>query len=139
MGRKAGISESEKRLRVAFARALSIAIGNRRGAQSRAARQLGTSRQAISLYIRHKATPGPEILRRACTELNLALELGGFRLDAGGFPKAQKALPVPEQTSIFDAISEVANEQLNVKVLRKGAHSIDLKVSIDFKRVSTVR
>jgi hypothetical protein len=139
MGRKSGISTSERRLRSEIAQKLSDAIGTERGAEARAARQLGISRQAMNLYLREKATPGSEILRRACLLYNLKLDVGWQTLDSGSFrnPKPQAAPPV--QLTIFDAISEVVDRQLEVKVLRKGVHSIDLKVSIDFKKVRSVR
>jgi hypothetical protein len=43
---------------------------------------------------------------------------------------------VPVQRSLFEALSDVEDQQLDVKVLRKRAHSIDLQVSIDFKSLN---
>jgi transcriptional regulator with XRE-family HTH domain len=135
MGRRAGISWSEKLLRAEIARALSAAIGGSRGAQSSAAEQLGVSRQAMSLYIRQKATPSSEILRRMCQTLKLSLNVEGATVDLSAF--AQKTpRKTPVQTSLFDALSDVGDQQLDVKVLRKRAQSLDIQVTIDFRPTS---
>ena len=137
MGRKPGISRSEDLFRREIARALSAVIGDDRGAQSRAADKLGISRQAMSLYIGKKATPSSAILGRACAIWpHLSFNnVEGIALDSSIFraPKPQ-SLP-PRQLLLFDAISEVDNQQLQVKVLKKRVNSIDLKVTIDFGNV----
>ena len=131
MGRKTGISRSETLLRAEIARALTTAIGGNRGAQSSAARQVGISRQALNLYIQQKATPSSENLRRMCKILKLSLNVEGATVDLSAF--AQKTTQkTPVQTSLFDALSDVGDQQLDVKVLRKRAQSLDLQVTIDF-------
>ena len=137
MGRRPGISRSEKLLRAKLAEALAAVIGPKRGAQARAAEQLGISRQAVSLYINGKATPSSEVLRRACAKLNLSLNVEGTTIDANSFDTPPKGSTKSAQLLLFDAISEVENQQLNVLVLRKGPHSIDLEVSIDFRHLET--
>ncbi len=134
MGRKPGISRSEQLFRAEFATALSAVIGKNRGAQSRAADRLGISRQAISLYLGRKATPNSATLSQAFIVWpELSLNVEGIPLNSNNFkvPQPQSASPV--QMLLFDAISEVEDRQLDVKVIKKGVHSIDLKVSIDFK------
>jgi hypothetical protein len=138
-GRKLGISRSEQLFRAEFATALSAVIGKDRGAPSRAADKLGVSRQAMSLYLGRKATPNSSILSKAFMvwpKLNLNVE--GIPLNSNSFkvPQPQSASPV--QMLLFDAISEVEDRQLNVRVLKKGVHSIELKVSIDFKNESVL-
>jgi predicted transcriptional regulator len=136
VGRKRGIPESERVLRLELARALSSVIGTERGAQSHAAQVLGISRAALSLYLLQKATPGSEILRRILTTWNLTLDILGIKVDASSFTVAKPSTDavVSEQPSLFNAISVIENRQLEVKVIRKDAHSIDLKVSIDFRK-----
>jgi transcriptional regulator with XRE-family HTH domain len=122
-------------LRTEIARALTTAVGAGRGAQSSAAKRLGISRQAISLYVRQKATPSSENLRRMCEILKLPLNIEGAMVDLSSFyPKSPSKVPV--QTSLFEALSDVGDQQLDVKVLRKRTHSIDLQVSIDFKSLN---
>jgi hypothetical protein len=133
MGRKLGISTSEKRFRAIFALALSSAIGDQRGAQSRAAEKLGISRQAMSLYLGRKATPNSALLSRVFANWpELSLKVEGIELKSSDYRPTGPQLSLPLQLTLFDAISEVDNQQLEVEVLRKGVQSIDLKVSIDF-------
>jgi hypothetical protein len=134
MGRKPGISRSEQLFRVEIAKVLSKEIGDERGAQSRAAVKLGISRQAMSLYIRRKATPSSAILAHACAIWpKLSFNVEGMILNSNNLKNPQPQSAPAVQMTLFDAISEIENQQLDVKVLKKGVHSIDLKVSIDFR------
>ena len=135
MGRKTGISRAERLLRAEIAKALAAAIGTKRGAQSLAAEQVGISRQAMSLYLLQKATPSSENLRRMCKILKLSMNVEGAILDSSSF--SQKTLSKsPLQPTLFEAISEVGDQQLDVRVLRKRAQSLEIQVSIDFQRNS---
>jgi hypothetical protein len=137
MGRKPGISRSEQLFRAEIARSLSAAIGDERGAQSRAADKLGISRQAMSLYLGMKATPSSAVLGHACAIWpQLSFDVEGIKLNSSNFKPPQPQSASAVQMSLFDAISEVENQQLDVKVIKKGVHSIDLKVSIDFRSTS---
>jgi len=134
MGRKPGISRSEQLFRAEIAKALSNEIGDKRGAQSRAADTLGVSRQAMSLYLNRKATPSSAILGRACAIWpKLCFKVEGMVLNSNNFKTMEPPPTSPIQMTLFDAISVVENQQLDVRVLKKGVHSIDLKVSIDFR------
>ena len=136
MGRKPGISAGERLLRAELADELLRAIGTERGAQSRAAETIGIKKQALSLYLRQKSTPGADALRKIITTLNLHLpkaNLSPATYANASAPESERKRAA-EQLPLFEAISEVGNGQLDVRVLRKGAHSIDLKVSINFKR-----
>src|ERR1019366_4897746 len=135
MGRKTGISRSESLLRAEIARALTTAIGSNRGSQSAAAKQIGISRQALNLYIQQKATPSSENLRRMCKILRLSLNVEEATLDAPSFTQKTPS-KTPIQTSLFDALSDVGDQQIDVKVLRKRAQSLDLQVTIDFQPVT---
>lgn len=135
-GRKPGIPHSEQLFRAEIARKLSAAIGNERGAMTIAAKKLDISKQALSLYLAEKATPGSEILRRICLQWNVAFDVEGAVTDSSSFRSPRPTVPPPEQMSLPDALSYMDNQQLSVKVLKKGPKSIDLQVSIDFQRVS---
>lgn len=114
MGRRPGTSRSERLLRAAFAAALSQAIGSERGAQSRAATALGTSRQAISLYLKQRATPGPDILHRACEIWSLELQIEGTTTKAGTFPVRKIPKTEVQQTPLFAALNSFEDRQLRV-------------------------
>src|SRR5579862_3215943 len=134
VGRKRGITTSERLLRAAFADALSKAIGSGRGAQSRAAERLGISRQAVSLYLNQKATAGPDILRRACDIWKFALSIEGTTVDASSIAAHLDPRLEPIQISLFRALTLVEGRQLKVEVLKKSAYGLDLRVSIDFEK-----
>jgi hypothetical protein len=134
MGRRPGISNTERLFRAEIARKLLAQIGAKRGARTKAAATLGVCKQAMSLYLNEKATPGSEVLRRACLLWNLSFEVEGTVVNSSSFRQLAPQPPRPVQLSLPKAISEMKNQQLTVKVLRKGPTSVDLEVSIDFKR-----
>jgi hypothetical protein len=133
MGRKPGISATEKRLRHEFAQALLRVIGEERGGQAKAARLLGVSRQCLNLYLKKRTTPGSEILRRACSLWALQLNLDGFKIGPDQFSSKQPFL-ASRQLSLFDAITDMDQKKIGIELIRKGLDSIDLKVSIKFNR-----
>jgi transcriptional regulator with XRE-family HTH domain len=129
VGRKAGLSHSEERLREEIARVLPLVIGSERGAQTSAARKLGITRQALSLYMLKKATPGAEILRRICVTWNLVLDIDGALITKQDEPVHRE---VATQLSILEALSDVEDRNIEIKILDKSSNTIDLKVSIAF-------
>lgn len=134
MGRKPGTSQSEQLLRGEIAKALSKAIGDKRGAMSEAANQLGITKQALSLYMRQKATPGAEVLRRICKHWNLHLNVKGALIDAESLPE-QVQSSEPEQLSLFAALTLVQDQKLEVTILERHDRAIDLKVTINFEEI----
>ena len=92
----------------------------------------------MSLYLGKKATPSSAVLGRACAIWpQLSFEVEGIKLNSSNFKTPQPESSSPIQMLLFDAISEVENRQLEVKVLKKCVNSIDLKVSIDFRSTRT--
>jgi transcriptional regulator with XRE-family HTH domain len=132
MGRKAGITHNEQRLRASLAAALRYKFRNERGAATKAAGLTGITRQAISLYMREKATPSSETLRLLCTTLNMKLDIEGAIVSPTGAEPVNPA--APEQMNLFEAISAVQDQQLKVEILNRGEQSMELKVSISFVR-----
>jgi transcriptional regulator with XRE-family HTH domain len=128
-GRRPGASSAEREFRKRFVAALANAIGAGRGAQTRAAEQLGVKRQLISLYLKGRTTPSRDFVLRAS-------ELWGFSLNFGGGPVGQESFPrrlgpriEPQQLELFSD-----DKQLRVVVLRRSADSVELKVSMNFKQ-----
>jgi hypothetical protein len=132
VGRRLGTTPNEDRLRAQLAAALKREFGNERGAASRAAASAGISRQAMSLYLHEKATPSAETLRLLLSVLNLDLNIEGAVVTSANFPNRKRPRRVSSQRDLFSAISGVSNRQLQVQVLRKGASSMALKVTISF-------
>jgi hypothetical protein len=67
-----------------------------------------------------------------CKVLRLSLNIEGATLDSSSFAQRTPS-KIPIQTSLFDALSDVGDQQLDVKILRKRARSLDLQVTIDFQ------
>jgi transcriptional regulator with XRE-family HTH domain len=132
MGRRSGITANERRLRSELAGALKKEFGNKRGAAAQAANRAGISRQAMSLYVREKATPSTETLRLLLSVLSLELDIEGAIVSSANFPTRKDPKRTDSQRDLFSAISAVSDRQLKVQVLRKGASSMDLKVTISF-------
>lgn len=128
-GRRPGVSDTEKQFRKQFAAALASAIGNERGAQSRAAERLGVKRQLISLYLKGRTTPGPDVVRRASEVWGLSLNYGGIPVSAPSLPRPSGPRMQPQQLKLFSE-----DQQLKVVVLRRSVDSVELKVSINFKQ-----
>jgi DNA-binding phage protein len=135
MGRRPGLSSTELAFRQAFASALRQVIGNDRGAASRAASELLISRQAISLYLKEKATPSAEIIRRVCKRWSLTLDVRGNIVSDASFamprqgPVEAAAIQLP---LITDALQALKDEDVKVKITRKIGDSLGIEVKIDF-------
>ena len=137
MGRRPGISSTEMAFRRAFADALRQVIGSERGAASRAAGELRISRQAISLYLKQKATPSAEVVRRACQRWALTLDINGNIVSAASFHKPDQG-PIPasplQLRLLPDVLDSLNDENVKVKIARKIGESVDLEVRIEFVR-----
>lgn len=127
----------ERAFRREVARVLAGVIGNSRGAASQAARELRISRQAVSLYLKQKATPSGEIVRRICERWNISLNVEGMVVAESTYRKRVSG-PVqapPLQLPLLPAaIDSLENKDLKVKIVKKVEDAIELKVSIDFRR-----
>jgi transcriptional regulator with XRE-family HTH domain len=135
MGRRAGISSTERDFRKAFATSLRQIIGDRRGAASKAADELRISRQAMSLYLRERATPSAEIIRRACQKWSLSLDVNGNIVSESSFPQEHRgplSAPPLQLWLLPDALDSLNNENVKVKIARKLSDSVDLEVRIEF-------
>jgi transcriptional regulator with XRE-family HTH domain len=128
MGRRAGVSEAERKFRKEFAAGLAAVVGSRRGAQTQVANQLGVERQLVSLYLKGETTPGQEIIRRARELWGFPSEYGGLPLGAATFPDRAGPWFQPQQLKLFSE-----DKQLKIIVLRRSVDSVELNVSIDFK------
>lgn len=137
MGRRAGITATERGFRREFAQALRTSIGTNRGAASRAAAELRISRQAISLYLKEKATPSAEIIRRVCKRWGLTLSVEGLVISEKSYG-ARRSGPAPapalQLPLLPDAIDSLQNKNLQVKIARKVGDLIELELKIDFGR-----
>jgi len=129
MGRRPSVSTTEREFRKRFASELLEAIGSSRGAQTRAAQQLGVKRQTVSLYLKGKTTPGGDVVQRAWEIWGVPHEYGGMPVNSSSFSPRPKPRTEPRQLTLFSD-----DRQLEVHVTRKSVNSLDIRVSIDFAR-----
>ena len=113
-------------LRAEFARQLSTAIRNT--SKNLAAEKLGISRQMLRLYLKELATPGGEVIKKACDEWNLSLSIKGFNFSGEAFagrPKQRKQAKEPQQVTLFDLLDKLNKDQLEAQIVgREGDSSI---------------
>lgn len=118
-------------LRAEFARKLSSAIKN--VSKTVAAEDLGISRQMLYLYLKGKATPGGEVIEKACAKWKLALTIKGNPFTAGAFAsdvKPQTELSVPRQLSLLDLLDKLKNDQLEAKIVGREGDTFILRLQI---------
>jgi len=137
MGRRPGVSDTERAFRAHFAAALKKAISVDRGAASAAAKRLGVSRQALSLYLKAKVTPSAEVIRRACTAFKLTMTVRGQLISHATYQEPRtgpESVPPLQLPLLPDAIRALGDDQLQVEVLNKIGDSVELRVRIDFAK-----
>lgn len=102
-----------------------------------AAAILGVSRQMLDVYIKGKATPGPEVILRAMRAWNFTLKYRGREITSSQLMRSvpeHPPLAVPEQLllPLRDAIDALGEENLLVRISKKEPDRIELQVSIRF-------
>lgn len=118
-------------LRAEFASKLSGAIKGI--SRNLAAEKLGVTRQMLRLYLKGLATPGGEVIKKACDEWNLSLSIKGFQFSAEAFatearsPKGKTASP---QLSLLDLLEKLQSDQLEAQIVGREGDSFYLKLRI---------
>ena len=106
---------------------------------AKGAKQVGVSREAFRGYLKEdrSAIPSADVLLAACERWNLTIQYAGrdFRATPAKPPSDRRSEPV--QLSLFDAIHELVDESVEVKIRRKEAGKatgrIELMLGISFK------
>jgi transcriptional regulator with XRE-family HTH domain len=115
------------------------AIEKRHLTNARAAEMLGVKRQTMWLYLNRKATPGGDILRRACQLWGISITRKGVEFSPGAFgPDRKAAGPPPKQMGLFDALEMLRDAKLEAEVIGKSGEYFDLRIRIR-SRVATLR
>jgi|SRR5579859_1238282 len=118
-------------LRAEFALQLSNAIKD--VSKRIAAEKLGISRQMLHLYLKGKATPGGEVIEKACAEWKLILTIKGNRFTGGAFAsdvKPEKDVSEPHQMSLLDLLGQLKNNQLEAQIVGREGDSFILRLQI---------
>jgi transcriptional regulator with XRE-family HTH domain len=102
-----------------------------------AAKELDVSRASLQFYLAGKHTPSSDVLRRAMELWGVELTYRGRKLTVLDLQPsnvlAQVKSPPPVQLSLWDSIKILKNDDLSVRVDRRGPSSITLQVEIGFK------
>ena len=117
-------------LRDEFSEKLSSAIKGLR--KKSVAEKLGISRQMLRLYLKKKATPGGEVIKKACDEWKLSLSIKGFQFTAGAFGGTtfRKRRPRSKQPELFDLLDKLEKNQLEAEIVGRDGNSYLLRLRI---------
>jgi hypothetical protein len=102
-----------------------------------AAKELDVSRASLQFYLAGTHTPSSDVLRRAMELWGVELTYRGRKLTVLDLQPlnvpAEVKSPLPVQLSLWDSIKILKNDDLSVRVDRRGPSSITLQVEIGFK------
>jgi transcriptional regulator with XRE-family HTH domain len=118
-------------LRAEFARRLSDAIKDI--SRKLAADKLGISRQMLRLYLKGMATPGGEVIKKACDEWHLTLSIKGFQFTGDAFAseaKSQDRQRKPPEPGLFDLLDKLEKDQLEAEIVGREGDSFYLRLRI---------
>ena len=115
-------------------------LASRRMTKTRAAKELGVSRQMLHLYLKGKSLPKREVLQRACEAWELKINYRDLIVSSGSFPspsvKTETSEPKQLELDLQEAIDQLGNENLAVRILRKDNGRIELQVDVRFGSAS---
>jgi transcriptional regulator with XRE-family HTH domain len=118
-------------LRAEFARQLSEAIKGI--SKNQAADKLGISRQMLRLYLKGMATPGGEVIKKACDEWRLTLSIKGFQFAGEAFASNVKPRGRQDklsEPSLFDLLDKLEKNQIEAEVVGREGDSFYLRFRI---------
>jgi transcriptional regulator with XRE-family HTH domain len=122
---------ADSELRRAIVNGLTNAIRANNLTKSKAAELLQVKRQTLWLYLRGKATPGGEVLRRAFELWGLKIELGTYVITKESFgPKPEPDGRAAEQLDLLDQLEKLSNDQLEVAAMGRRGEYFEFKIRI---------
>jgi hypothetical protein len=79
-----------------------------------------------------RATPGGEVIKRACDHWNVKLTVNGFEFSGPAFETRKKPPPetLPTQQRLFDLLGTLTDQNLEAKVVGKVGASFYLQIRI---------
>lgn len=134
MGRRR-ISDSDRAFRTEVARQFRTALQKRGMNQTQAAQELSITKQALSQYLREKATPQGDILARACAKWGITLRYRDTEFTRGAFGSAEaRAATDMLQLDLFREPQVFENQHLVLTVAR--SQKLTLQVTIKMKQAT---
>src|SRR5260370_39953298 len=107
------------------------AIAKRHLTNTQAAEMLGVKRQTMWLYLNRRATPGGDVLKKACQLWGISISRRGVEFSAGAFGPERKAQTArPKQMSLFDALELLREARLDTEVIGKSGEYFELRIRI---------
>jgi len=103
--------------------------------QTQGARELSITKQALSQYLREKATPQGDILARACAKWGITLRYRDTEFTRGAFGSAEaRATSDVLQLDLFREPQVFENQHLVLTVSR--SHKLTLQITIKMKQAT---
>lgn len=128
----------DSELRRAIVKGLTDAIRANKLTKTRAAELLKVERQTLWLYLRGKATPGGEVLRRAFELWGLKIELGSYVITTDSFgPKREPERQAAEQLNLLDQLEKLNNDQLEVAAIGRRGDYFEFTIRIKATTTTT--
>jgi len=137
--------EAREKLRKAIEREFLRVKNENRGQLERAAKEIGLDRQQMQQYAKGVPLPADAMLM-AFMKWGMTIRIEDEQAKDGepkwwefsmsgrdlGF---QKPRPKPVQMSLFDALQELQDDNLEVKILKKGVGRLEVGLEIGFKKI----
>ena len=101
--------------------------------QKEAAQQIGVNPATFSLYIKKEVTPSAFVLLKACKRWNLRVVHDGVEFTARQLSKKEHSRrKSPEQLPLFSALKGLVDDNLGIRINKKGPDRLDLSLEIKF-------
>lgn len=136
--------EARQNFRQAVKDAFTEVIRKRRGDLERAGLEIGSSRQALQQYA-DGGVPGADVLLTALLMWQMVVQINDPSARAGEtkgwecsiktrLSPVKAARTQPMQLPLFQAIDDLGEQDLELKIVRKGTRSIELGLEISFPK-----
>lgn len=137
-------SDARQKFKDAVKRAFADVVNNRKGELEAAGREIGSSRQALQQYA-DGGIPGADVLLTAFIIWEMVIRIEDPTAGPGETRwwecsmaqkqrRAQAPRREPEQLPLFQAIDDLEEQNLELKILRKGPTKIELGLEIAFPK-----
>lgn len=137
--------EAREKFRDAIRDAFAKVVRERKGQLESAAAEIGSTRQALEQYAAGSNAGGDVVLMALVRwNLRIGIEDEGSALEekrhwecgalSGRSRKSETQRPVQLTLPLFQAIEDLGEQNLDVRILRKGAGKIELGVDIVFPK-----
>ena len=137
--------EAREKLRKALQEAFLRAKNESRGQLERAAKEIGIGRQQMQQYAKGVTIPADVMLMafmkwgstiRLEDDEAKDIEPKWWEFSMSGRDQGfQKPRPKPVQMSLFEAIHDLHDDNLDVKIVKKGPGRLELGLEIGFRKI----